>query len=43
MAGARSVVGRPVMRWHSEVLPLPGIPVAWEGQLAGSHYDIIRM
>lgn len=26
-----------------EVLPFPWIPLAWEGWLAGSFYDIIRM
>lgn len=28
---------------HTEVLPFPWISLAWEGWLAGSLYDIIRM
>lgn len=41
--GGGTKSGRQASGEHIEVLPFPWISLAWEGRLAGSLYDIIRM
>lgn len=41
--GAPRVADRPYCDEHIEVLLIPRVSLAWEGWLAGSFYDIIRM